>query len=173
MEASLEGGEGGGWRELLQLELRAGVEKVLACLLSSTLSQHLLTCRQVRAHSTALTRWVLWHHIDENSWESFLCPLWKYCIDDGSLAHRLFGIMLGKIWILMKPHLRLFSIKKKKENQNHYYVWKCPDERVKYCLLSNPNKYGRPQVSWIGNNRFLCCIVVSSVKNIHWFMYLM
>uniref|UniRef100_A0A8B9J7L2 [histone H3]-lysine(4) N-methyltransferase n=1 Tax=Astyanax mexicanus TaxID=7994 RepID=A0A8B9J7L2_ASTMX len=32
----------GGWRELLMLELRAGVEKVLACLLSSTLTQHLL-----------------------------------------------------------------------------------------------------------------------------------
>lgn len=55
METSFDGGEGGGWRELLQLELRAGVEKVLACLLSSTLSQHLLTCRQVKTNSTALT----------------------------------------------------------------------------------------------------------------------
>ncbi|CAL8261178.1 unnamed protein product [Boreogadus saida] len=32
------------WRELLYIELRAGVEKVLACLLSSTLTQHLVTC---------------------------------------------------------------------------------------------------------------------------------
>lgn len=39
--------EGGGWRELLLLELRAGVEKVLACLLSSTLTQHLVTCSEV------------------------------------------------------------------------------------------------------------------------------
>uniref|UniRef100_A0A8B9J803 [histone H3]-lysine(4) N-methyltransferase n=1 Tax=Astyanax mexicanus TaxID=7994 RepID=A0A8B9J803_ASTMX len=37
----------GGWRELLMLELRAGVEKVLACLLSSTLTQHLVTCKEV------------------------------------------------------------------------------------------------------------------------------
>ncbi|XP_048117913.1 histone-lysine N-methyltransferase 2A [Alosa alosa] len=53
MEASLVGGEGVGWRELLQLELRAGVEKVLACLLSSTLSQHLVTCSQcsINQHS--------------------------------------------------------------------------------------------------------------------------
>lgn len=36
------------WRELLYIELRAGVEKVLACLLSSTLTQHLVTCSQVR-----------------------------------------------------------------------------------------------------------------------------
>uniref|UniRef100_A0A3Q2UCW5 [histone H3]-lysine(4) N-methyltransferase n=1 Tax=Fundulus heteroclitus TaxID=8078 RepID=A0A3Q2UCW5_FUNHE len=35
------------WRELLYIELRAGVEKVLACLLSSTLTQHLVTCSQV------------------------------------------------------------------------------------------------------------------------------
>ncbi|XP_029359699.1 histone-lysine N-methyltransferase 2B isoform X2 [Echeneis naucrates] len=34
------------WRELLYIELRAGVEKVLACLLSSTLTQHLVTCSQ-------------------------------------------------------------------------------------------------------------------------------
>ncbi|XP_031432702.1 histone-lysine N-methyltransferase 2A isoform X2 [Clupea harengus] len=45
LEGSLTG-EGVGWRDLLQLELRAGVEKVLACLLSSTLSQHLVTCSQ-------------------------------------------------------------------------------------------------------------------------------
>ncbi|XP_074510115.1 histone-lysine N-methyltransferase 2A isoform X2 [Sebastes fasciatus] len=32
------------WRELLYIELRAGVEKVLACLLSSTLTQHLVAC---------------------------------------------------------------------------------------------------------------------------------
>uniref|UniRef100_A0A665W4S9 [histone H3]-lysine(4) N-methyltransferase n=1 Tax=Echeneis naucrates TaxID=173247 RepID=A0A665W4S9_ECHNA len=38
------------WRELLYIELRAGVEKVLACLLSSTLTQHLVTCSQVRLH---------------------------------------------------------------------------------------------------------------------------
>ncbi|KAI5099135.1 histone-lysine N-methyltransferase 2B isoform X1 [Silurus meridionalis] len=38
--------EGEGWRELLLLELRAGVEKVLACLLSSTLTQHLVTCSE-------------------------------------------------------------------------------------------------------------------------------
>ncbi|KAL2083852.1 hypothetical protein ACEWY4_019370 [Coilia grayii] len=44
-EGSLKGG-GAGWRELLQVELRAGVEKVLACLLSSTLTQHLLTHSQ-------------------------------------------------------------------------------------------------------------------------------
>lgn len=36
------------WRELLYIELRAGVEKVLACLLSSTLTQHLVTCSQVQ-----------------------------------------------------------------------------------------------------------------------------
>ncbi|XP_027001607.2 uncharacterized protein kmt2bb isoform X1 [Tachysurus fulvidraco] len=41
--------EGGGWRELLLLELRAGVEKVLACLLSSTLTQHLVTCSECAA----------------------------------------------------------------------------------------------------------------------------
>uniref|UniRef100_A0A8C7CAF4 [histone H3]-lysine(4) N-methyltransferase n=1 Tax=Oncorhynchus kisutch TaxID=8019 RepID=A0A8C7CAF4_ONCKI len=35
------------WRELLHMELRAGVEKVLACLLTSTLTQHLITCSQV------------------------------------------------------------------------------------------------------------------------------
>uniref|UniRef100_A0A8C5G1U7 [histone H3]-lysine(4) N-methyltransferase n=1 Tax=Gouania willdenowi TaxID=441366 RepID=A0A8C5G1U7_GOUWI len=35
------------WRELLYIELRAGVEKVLACLLSSSLTQHLVTCSQV------------------------------------------------------------------------------------------------------------------------------
>ncbi|KAM3873090.1 histone-lysine N-methyltransferase 2B [Diretmus argenteus] len=34
------------WKELLFIELRAGVEKVLACLLSSTLTQHLVTCSQ-------------------------------------------------------------------------------------------------------------------------------
>ncbi|XP_026227485.1 histone-lysine N-methyltransferase 2A isoform X2 [Anabas testudineus] len=34
------------WRELLYIELRAGVEKVLACLLSSTLTQHLVSCSQ-------------------------------------------------------------------------------------------------------------------------------
>ncbi|XP_028325924.1 uncharacterized protein kmt2bb isoform X2 [Gouania willdenowi] len=34
------------WRELLYIELRAGVEKVLACLLSSSLTQHLVTCSQ-------------------------------------------------------------------------------------------------------------------------------
>lgn len=44
-----ESEEGGGrWRELLQMELRAGVEKVLACLLSSTLTQHLVICKEVR-----------------------------------------------------------------------------------------------------------------------------
>ncbi|KAJ8287641.1 hypothetical protein COCON_G00003000 [Conger conger] len=35
-----------GWRDLLYLELRAGVEKVLACLLTSTLTQHLVSCRE-------------------------------------------------------------------------------------------------------------------------------
>ncbi|KAF4086297.1 hypothetical protein AMELA_G00104410 [Ameiurus melas] len=44
-----ESEEGGGWRELLLLELRAGVEKVLACLLSSTLTQHLVTCSECTA----------------------------------------------------------------------------------------------------------------------------
>ncbi|KAK3531233.1 hypothetical protein QTP70_015237, partial [Hemibagrus guttatus] len=44
-----ESEEGGGWRELLLLELRAGVEKVLACLLSSTLTQHLVTCSECAA----------------------------------------------------------------------------------------------------------------------------
>ncbi|XP_071251211.1 histone-lysine N-methyltransferase 2B-like isoform X2 [Salvelinus alpinus] len=34
------------WRELLHMELRAGVEKVLACLLTSTLTQHLIACSQ-------------------------------------------------------------------------------------------------------------------------------
>lgn len=34
------------WRELLYIELRSGIEKVLACLLSSTLTQHLVTCLQ-------------------------------------------------------------------------------------------------------------------------------
>ncbi|XP_078479994.1 LOW QUALITY PROTEIN: histone-lysine N-methyltransferase 2B-like, partial [Lampetra planeri] len=34
------------WRELLYIELRSGVEKVLACLLSSSLTQHLVTCSQ-------------------------------------------------------------------------------------------------------------------------------
>ncbi|XP_029307138.1 LOW QUALITY PROTEIN: histone-lysine N-methyltransferase 2A [Cottoperca gobio] len=34
------------WRELLYIELRSGVEKVLACLLSSTLTQHLVVCSQ-------------------------------------------------------------------------------------------------------------------------------
>ncbi|CAL9705937.1 unnamed protein product [Knipowitschia caucasica] len=34
------------WRELLYIELRSGIEKVLACLLSSTLTQHLVTCSQ-------------------------------------------------------------------------------------------------------------------------------
>ncbi|XP_010883339.2 histone-lysine N-methyltransferase 2A isoform X2 [Esox lucius] len=34
------------WRELLHMELRAGVEKVLACLLTSTLTQHLVACPQ-------------------------------------------------------------------------------------------------------------------------------
>ncbi|XP_075965652.1 histone-lysine N-methyltransferase 2A isoform X1 [Anarhichas minor] len=34
------------WRELLYIELRSGVEKVLACLLSSTLTQHLVACSQ-------------------------------------------------------------------------------------------------------------------------------
>ncbi|XP_028835065.1 histone-lysine N-methyltransferase 2A isoform X2 [Denticeps clupeoides] len=42
--------DGAAWRELLQLELRAGVEKVLACLLSSTLSQHLVTCGECLPH---------------------------------------------------------------------------------------------------------------------------
>ncbi|KAJ8332811.1 hypothetical protein SKAU_G00417070 [Synaphobranchus kaupii] len=35
-----------GWREVLYLELRAGVEKVLACLLTSTLTQHLVCCSE-------------------------------------------------------------------------------------------------------------------------------
>ena len=43
------------WRELLYIELRAGVEKGLACLLSSTLTQHLVTCSQV-GHSAGLLR---------------------------------------------------------------------------------------------------------------------
>lgn len=43
--------ESEGWRELLLLELRAGVEKVLACLLSSTLTQHLVTCQECTAHA--------------------------------------------------------------------------------------------------------------------------
>ncbi|KAJ8005312.1 hypothetical protein DPEC_G00145320 [Dallia pectoralis] len=34
------------WRELLHMELRAGMEKVLACLLTSTLTQHLVACSQ-------------------------------------------------------------------------------------------------------------------------------
>ncbi|XP_052345898.1 histone-lysine N-methyltransferase 2A-like isoform X1 [Oncorhynchus keta] len=34
------------WRELLHMELRAGIEKVLACLLTSTLTQHLIACSQ-------------------------------------------------------------------------------------------------------------------------------
>ncbi|XP_062873408.1 histone-lysine N-methyltransferase 2A [Trichomycterus rosablanca] len=47
--AAQESEAGGGWRELLQMELRAGVEKVLACLLSSTLTQHLVTCKECAA----------------------------------------------------------------------------------------------------------------------------
>ncbi|KAM9782496.1 histone-lysine N-methyltransferase 2A [Neosynchiropus ocellatus] len=39
------------WRELLYIELRSGVEKVLACLLSSTLTQHLVTCSQCEKSS--------------------------------------------------------------------------------------------------------------------------
>ncbi|KAJ8389483.1 hypothetical protein AAFF_G00120210 [Aldrovandia affinis] len=34
------------WREVLQAELKAGLEKVLACLLTSTLTQHLLKCSE-------------------------------------------------------------------------------------------------------------------------------
>lgn len=44
-----------GWRELLMLELRAGVEKVLACLLSSTLTQHLVTCMEVSPEYSELS----------------------------------------------------------------------------------------------------------------------
>ncbi|XP_053362977.1 histone-lysine N-methyltransferase 2B [Clarias gariepinus] len=48
--------EGGGWRELLLLELRAGIEKVLACLLSSTLTQHLVTCSECASLSDGSDR---------------------------------------------------------------------------------------------------------------------
>ncbi|KAI7801185.1 putative histone-lysine N-methyltransferase 2B [Triplophysa rosa] len=34
-----------GWKEVLHQELRAGLEKVLSCLLSSTLTKHLVTCK--------------------------------------------------------------------------------------------------------------------------------
>lgn len=44
------------WRELLYIELRSGVEKVLACLLSSTLTQHLVACSQVRDWAFILLR---------------------------------------------------------------------------------------------------------------------
>ncbi|KAL4657715.1 histone-lysine N-methyltransferase 2B isoform X2 [Arapaima gigas] len=37
------------WRELLHAELKAGVEKVLACLLTSTLTQHLVNCGECTA----------------------------------------------------------------------------------------------------------------------------
>ncbi|XP_055053098.2 uncharacterized protein kmt2bb [Misgurnus anguillicaudatus] len=36
---------GAGWREVLHQELRAGLEKVLSCLLSSPLTSHLVTCK--------------------------------------------------------------------------------------------------------------------------------
>ncbi|KAJ8289768.1 hypothetical protein GJAV_G00005120 [Gymnothorax javanicus] len=35
-----------GWRDVLHQELRSGMEKVLACLLTSTLTQHLVNCRE-------------------------------------------------------------------------------------------------------------------------------
>lgn len=52
------------WRELLYIELRAGVEKVLACLLSSTLTQHLVTCSQVGDSTFSLYQFkckIMWH----------------------------------------------------------------------------------------------------------------
>ncbi|XP_023648005.2 histone-lysine N-methyltransferase 2A isoform X2 [Paramormyrops kingsleyae] len=44
------------WRELLHMELKAGVEKVLACLLTSSLTQHLVSCSEC----TALTDLECW-----------------------------------------------------------------------------------------------------------------
>lgn len=38
---------GAGWRELLNQELRTGLERVLECLLNSTLTKHLATCKKV------------------------------------------------------------------------------------------------------------------------------
>lgn len=38
---------GAGWRELLNQELRTGLERVLECLLNSTLTKHLVTCKKV------------------------------------------------------------------------------------------------------------------------------
>lgn len=42
---------GAGWRELLDQELRTGLERVLSCLLSSTLTEHLVTCKEVGIRS--------------------------------------------------------------------------------------------------------------------------
>ncbi|XP_051963095.1 histone-lysine N-methyltransferase 2B-like [Xyrauchen texanus] len=48
LQAQPDGGEmnGAGWRELLDQELKAGIERVLACLLSSTFTKHLVICKQ-------------------------------------------------------------------------------------------------------------------------------
>uniref|UniRef100_A0A8C1XQ57 [histone H3]-lysine(4) N-methyltransferase n=1 Tax=Cyprinus carpio TaxID=7962 RepID=A0A8C1XQ57_CYPCA len=38
---------GVGWRELLDQELKTGLDRVLSCLLSSTFTEHLVTCKKV------------------------------------------------------------------------------------------------------------------------------
>ncbi len=38
---------GAGWRELLDQELKTGLDRVLSCLLSSTFTKHLVTCKKV------------------------------------------------------------------------------------------------------------------------------
>ncbi|KAJ8273198.1 hypothetical protein GJAV_G00098840 [Gymnothorax javanicus] len=45
-----------GWRAVLQEELRAGLEKVLSCLLTSSISQHLVRCGQCTTYSDPETR---------------------------------------------------------------------------------------------------------------------
>ncbi|KAL1261083.1 hypothetical protein QQF64_008910 [Cirrhinus molitorella] len=46
---------GAGWRELLDQELKTGLERVLSCLLSSNLTKHLVTCKKCTSMGSPIT----------------------------------------------------------------------------------------------------------------------
>lgn len=124
------------WRELLYIELRAGVEKVLACLLSSTLTQHLVTCSQVGdsimwMQPCAIFYRCLWHK------RSLYCGFGFWCSVKSWLILTV-GLKAGRpvtSELLAKSLIKAFI--------HHWYVFK------KNCLLLNLRGLGFCQNSTV------------------------
>uniref|UniRef100_A0A673G8V2 [histone H3]-lysine(4) N-methyltransferase n=1 Tax=Sinocyclocheilus rhinocerous TaxID=307959 RepID=A0A673G8V2_9TELE len=99
---------GAGWRELLDHELKTGLERVLSCLLSSSLTKHLVTCKKVGIQSLLNQVCCSFEvadagrllYLGQNEWAHVNCTMWSAEVfeeDNGSLLHVHSAVARGRL----------------------------------------------------------------------------